>query len=126
MAAKSDIDFRELKELLDSRLGQLDSKIDDLKINQVRIEEKVNALDKTLERVELDLNKRLDAGNTQLHKRLDDVNAQLNKRLDDTNSQIAQLQGRVTSQTNWFIGIFTVLVTGLLGILGKIAFFPNP
>lgn len=50
----------------------------------------------------------------------------MSKRLDDTNTQIVQLQTRINGQTNWFIGIFSILVTGLLGIFGKIAFFPNP
>jgi DNA anti-recombination protein RmuC len=148
MTAKADTDIRELKELIVGRFGQLDGKIDDLKINQARFEEKVNSLDQKLDRVEVDisqrlddlnvqfnqrlndlnvqLNQRLNDLNVQLNQRLNDLNSQLNKRLDDTNSQIVQLQGRVTSQTNWFIGIFTVLVTGLLRILGKIAFFPNP
>lgn len=50
----------------------------------------------------------------------------MSKCLDDTNVQIVQLQTRINGQTNWFIGIFSILVTGLLGIFGKIAFFPNP
>jgi hypothetical protein len=36
------------------------------------------------------------------------------------------IEGRVNSLTGWLIGILFAFVGGLLGILGKIAFFPNP
>jgi hypothetical protein len=36
------------------------------------------------------------------------------------------IEGRVNGLTGWVIGILFAFVGGLLGILGKIAFFPNP
>ncbi|WP_419866690.1 hypothetical protein [Microcystis viridis] len=44
---------------------------------------------------------------------------EIEKRIDDLNV-------RVNISNNGFLGIVEILVTGILGILGKIVFFPNP
>jgi hypothetical protein len=36
------------------------------------------------------------------------------------------IEGRVNGLTGWLIGVLFALVGGLLGILGKITFFPTP
>jgi len=43
---------------------------------------------------------------------------EIEKRIDDLNA-------RVNITTNGFLGIVGILVTGILGILGKVVFFPN-
>jgi hypothetical protein len=43
----------------------------------------------------------------------------LEKRVDDIN-------GRLNIMTIGFLSIVGVLVTGILGVVGKFAFFPNP
>jgi tetrahydromethanopterin S-methyltransferase subunit F len=43
----------------------------------------------------------------------------IDKRLD-------VIEARVNGLTGWLIGVLLALVGGLLGLLGKIAFFPNP
>ena len=138
MTNSSDTDIRELKELIVSQFKQLDDKIDEIKIGQVRLEEKLTGLEKRLDDTKTGLEKRLDDTRTGLEKKLDDTKTGLEKqlddgktgvekRLDDINTRLTQLDSRVTGQTNWFIVLFGVLVTGLLGILGKIALFPgNP
>lgn len=111
MTTVSDTDIKELKAFISTQFSSLEQKIEnitkevnELKVSIGKLDEKVIAID----------------------KRLDDTNNNLNKRLDDTNSQIREIQTKFNGQTNWFVGIFSILVTGLLGILGKIAFFPNP
>jgi chromosome segregation ATPase len=114
MTTITEADLKELKDLINSRFDRVYEELSSLKVGVAEIKVDIN-----------NINKRLDDTNTNLNKRLDDTNANLNKRLDDTNSQITQIQTKINGQTNWFIGIFSILVTGLLGIFGKIAFFPN-
>ncbi len=80
-------------------LTKINQDIQEIKISQARSEEKLIGIE----------------------KRLDDTN----KRIDDTNIRFTQLEGRLNTQTNWFLGIFGVLVAGLLTIIGKLGFFPN-
>jgi tetrahydromethanopterin S-methyltransferase subunit F len=43
----------------------------------------------------------------------------IDKRLD-------VIEARLNGLTGWFIGVLLALVGGLLGLIGKIAFFTNP
>jgi tetrahydromethanopterin S-methyltransferase subunit F len=40
--------------------------------------------------------------------------------------QLDVIESRVNGLTGWLIGVLLALVGGLLRLLGKIAFFPNP
>jgi predicted nuclease with TOPRIM domain len=71
-----------------------------------------------------------------INRRLDKIDGDLND-LKVTVGQIDQkvsgldkrmdiLENRVNGLTGWLFGILFALVGGLLGLLGKIAFFPNP
>ena len=86
MATVTDTDLKELKDL-----------ITDLKVNQVRMEERLSGQMATLDEKVLGIDKRLDI-----------------------------IESRVNGLTGWLIGVLFALVGGLLGILGKITFFPNP
>ena len=156
MTTSSDTDIKELKELIVSQFKQLNDKIDEIKIGQIRLEEKLTGLEKRLDDTKTGLEKRLDDTKTELKKQLDDTKTGLEKQLDDTktglerqldstktglekqlddgktgvekrlddiNTRLTKLDSRVTGQTNWFILLFGVLVTGILGIIGKIALF---
>jgi peptidoglycan hydrolase CwlO-like protein len=92
MTTVSETDLKELRDLIDNRFEQLNSKInklngkvDELKISVAKLETKVNGVEQHL----------------------------------------TSIERRVNSQTNWFIGLFSILVAGLLGILGKITLFPS-
>ena len=50
----------------------------------------------------------------------------LDSKLIETDKRINDLNGRLNITSNAFLGIVGILVTGILGILGKIVFFPNP
>ena len=97
MATVTDTDLKEIKDL-----------IIDLKINQVRMEERlsgqINALDEKL--------------SGQINT-LDQKVSGIDKRLEIVES-------RVNGLTGWLIDVLFPLVGGLLGILGKLTFFPNP
>ncbi|MFM7439950.1 MAG: hypothetical protein ACKO2V_15365, partial [Snowella sp.] len=97
MATVTDTDLKEIKDL-----------IIDLKINQVRMEERlsgqINALDEKL--------------SGQINT-LDQKVSGIDKRLEIVES-------RVNGLTGWLIGVLFALVGGLLGILGKLTFFPKP
>ena len=86
MAIVTDTDLKELKDL-----------ITDLKVNQVRMEERLSGQMATLDEKVSGIDKRLDI-----------------------------IESRVNGLTGWLIGVLFALVGGLLGILGKITFFPNP
>ena len=85
MATVTDTDLKELKD-----------SITDLKVNQVRMEERLSGQMATLDEKVSGIDKRLDI-----------------------------IEGRVNGLTGWLIGVLFALVGGLLGILGKITFFPN-
>ena len=50
----------------------------------------------------------------------------LGKRVDDLNDRATDLNNRFNIMTVGFLSIVGVLVTGILGMLGKVTFFPNP
>jgi hypothetical protein len=50
----------------------------------------------------------------------------LDEKVSGTNKRLDIIESRVNGLTGWLIGILFAFVGGLLGILGKIAFFPNP
>jgi archaellum component FlaC len=78
---------------------------------------------------------KLDQRFDPLEQRLDKIDGDLND-LKVTVGQIDQkvtgldkrmdiIENRVNGLTGWLIGILFALVEGLLGLLGKIAFFPS-
>jgi tetrahydromethanopterin S-methyltransferase subunit G len=81
----------------ESDLKEIKDLVTNLTINQVKMEERLSG---------------------QINA-LDEKVSEIDKRLDI-------IEGRVNSLTGWLIGILFAFVGGLLCILGKIAFFPNP
>ncbi|MCS6942849.1 MAG: hypothetical protein NZ901_10620 [Geminocystis sp.] len=53
-------------------------------------------------------------------------NEQIVKRLDSHDKRFDEINSRLNTLTIGFLSIVGVLVTGLLGIIVKIALFPNP
>ena len=49
----------------------------------------------------------------------------LDSKVIETEKRINDLNGRLNVTSNAFLGIVGILVTGILGILGKIVFFPK-
>lgn len=72
-----------------------------------RLESKIDNISEKLTKVEIDVEK-LKTQNEQIVKRLDNV------------------ENRLNTMTIGFLNIVGILVTGLLGIIGKLTFFPNP
>jgi CHASE3 domain sensor protein len=108
MSTVTESDLRELKDLINTRFSELDRKIDGidkkLDIHIVRTDEQLKAINNTL---------------AQMDKRTD-------QRFDDTNRRIDGINTRLNTITLGFFSIIGILVTGLLGIVGKVVFFPNP
>jgi peptidoglycan hydrolase CwlO-like protein len=64
----------------------------------------------------------------RLNVKVDEIKisvAKLEAKANGVEQHLTSIERRVNSQTNWFIGLFSILVAGLLGILGKIALFPS-
>jgi tetrahydromethanopterin S-methyltransferase subunit B len=85
----------------------IQSDIQDIKISQTRTEEKVNALELRFG----DLDK-------SLSKRMDSLEQSLNKRIDS-------LEQRNIAQDVRFWGFLGIIVTALIALLSKLAFFPG-
>ncbi|AIE76071.1 hypothetical protein [Synechocystis sp. PCC 6714] len=51
--------------------------------------------------------------------------ARMEAQLAGIDKRLDVIQSRVGGLTNWIVGILFALVGGLLGLLGKFAFFPN-
>ena len=52
--------------------------------------------------------------------------ARIEEKINGIDKHLELIENRVNNQTSWFIGSFVALVGGLLGILSKFVFFPNP
>jgi hypothetical protein len=52
--------------------------------------------------------------------------ARMEAQLAGIDKRLDVIESRVGGLTNWIVGILFALVGGLLGLLGKFAFFPNP
>jgi uncharacterized membrane protein YgaE (UPF0421/DUF939 family) len=90
-----------------------------------RIEGKIDSYQKDVsqkfDKIEERLTK-LEIGQSELKG---DIKA-LDSKLIETDNRINDLNGRLNITSNAFLGIVGILVTGILTILGKIVFFPNP
>ncbi len=90
-----------------------------------RIEGKIDSYQKDVsqkfDKIEERLTK-LEIGQSELRG---DIKA-LDSKVIETEKRINDLNGRLNVTSNAFLGIVGLLVTGILGILGKIVFFPNP
>ena len=90
-----------------------------------RIEGKIDSYQKDVsqkfDKIEERLTK-LEIGPSELKG---DIKA-LDSKLIETEKRINDLNGRLNITSNAFLGIVGILVTGILGILAKIVFFPNP
>ncbi len=52
--------------------------------------------------------------------------AEIKGQLNGIDKRLEIVESRINSLTGWLIGILFALVGGLLGLLGKLTFFPNP
>jgi predicted nucleic acid-binding Zn-ribbon protein len=90
-----------------------------------RIEGKIDSYQKDVsqkfDKIEERLTK-LEIGQSELKG---DIKA-LDSKVIETEKRINDLNGRLNITSNAFLGIVGILVTGILGILAKIVFFPNP
>lgn len=90
-----------------------------------RIEGKIDSYQKDVsqkfDKIEERLTK-LEIGQSELKG---DIKA-LDSKLIETDKRINDLNGRLNITSNAFLGIVGILVTGILGILAKIVFFPSP
>lgn len=78
-------------------------------------------LGKILEKIDSRL-ERLEAGQAEMKTAI----ATIDQKVTDTGKRLDSIETRVGSLTGWIIGILFALVGGLLGLLGKVTFFPNP
>ena len=96
---------------LETVLTRIEGKIDNL---QRDVTQKFDKIDERLTKLEI--------GQSELKG---DIKA-LDSKLIETDKRINDLNGRLNITSNAFLGIVGILVTGILGILAKIVFFPNP
>jgi prefoldin subunit 5 len=111
MATVTESELKELKDFIgqqfqqvNQQFEQINSKLNELAIGQARLEERVSGME----------------------KRLDERISGLEKRLDDMNNRLNDMSNRSNIMTVGFLSILGVFVTGILTIIGKLVFFPNP
>lgn len=81
---------------------------------------------------EADIKELKDLINNRFDKLSEDITdikvklAKIESKTDGLEKRVDDLNGRLNIMTIGFLSIVGVLVTGILGIIGKIAFFPNP
>ena len=89
---------------LDKRVVRLEAKVDDLDKRVIRIEAKIDNLDKRVTRLETKVD--------NLDKKFDD----LDKRVVRLETKVDDLDGRVDNLGNRLDGLLLILVAGLLGM----------
>jgi DNA anti-recombination protein RmuC len=99
------------------RLETIQSDIQDIKLSQARTEERFNSIDQRFDSLEASFNQRIDSLETSLNQRIDSLDKSVNKRIDS-------LEQRANGQETRFWSLVAILVTTLLGIVGKVVFFP--
>jgi tetrahydromethanopterin S-methyltransferase subunit G len=97
-------------EATNASIQALDKKID---VFAAEVNGKFNAIDQRLN----GLDQRIDDLDRSLSKRIEDLDKSLNKRIDS-------LEQRSNGQETRFWSLVGIIVTALLGILAKLAFFP--
>jgi predicted nucleic acid-binding Zn-ribbon protein len=95
---------------LEAVLTRIEGKIDNY---QKDVSQKFDKIEERLTKLEI--------GQSELRG---DIKA-LDSKVIETEKRINDLNGRLNVTSNAFLGIVGILVTGILGILGKIVFFPN-
>lgn len=95
-----------------------DSDIKEIKDFLVSLDKKIDAIDKKLDIYIARTDERL--------KGIDGKLSQLDQRIDDTNKRIDSVDARLNTFMLGFLSIIGIMVTGILGIVGKVVFFPNP
>jgi uncharacterized protein YpuA (DUF1002 family) len=103
MTQATDTDIREVRDLL---LG-MDKKLD---VFMARTDERFNSIDQRFQAV--------DQRFIDLGKRMDSLEQSVNKRIDS-------LEQRNVAQDVRFWGFLGIIVTALIGLLSKLAFFPG-
>ncbi|MFN9174352.1 MAG: hypothetical protein ACK58N_07525 [Synechocystis sp.] len=126
MATITDSDLEELKDLITAGFARLDGEIIDLKVNQEKISGQIEALEERLSGRIDNLDSKLSGQIATLDGKLSGQLATLDEKLAGLDKRMDINEKRVDSVTGWLIGILFALVGGLLGLLGKVAFFPNP
>ncbi|MEA5472600.1 hypothetical protein VB714_27300 [Spirulina sp. 06S082] len=140
MASKTETEIEELRQLIlamdlkaEKRMDRLE-KIIEVGFTQVngeikRIDERIGHVEKRID----DTNQRIDDTRSSLEKQMQQMQSSLEKRIDDTNQRIDDTNQRIddtntrlNSITIGFFSIVGILVTGMLTVLGKLVFFPNP
>ncbi|GFE68574.1 DUF4164 domain-containing protein [Chroococcus sp. FPU101] len=86
-----------------------------------RIEQRFDAVESRLDRLETKVQD-LAISVVKIESKVDG----LEKRIDDTIKPIDSVDARLNTFTIGFFSIFGVFVTGVLTVIGKIVFFPNP
>jgi uncharacterized coiled-coil protein SlyX len=90
-------------------------------ITDTDLKEVISKLDQRFDRLE----QRLDC----IENNLTDLKVTVGKvdpKMTNFNKRMDIIENRVNGLTDWLIGILFALVGELLGLFGKIAFFPNP
>ncbi|NJM67452.1 MAG: hypothetical protein HC851_18150 [Acaryochloris sp. RU_4_1] len=95
------------------RLETIQADIQDIKLSQARTEERFNSIEQRFDSID----QRFDSLETSLNQRIDSLDKSVNKRIDS-------LEQRANGQETRFWSLVAILVTTLLGIVGKVVFFP--
>ena len=84
-----------------------------------RLESKIDKLDEKIDRVENRIESKIDKLDEKIDAKIEKLEADMDKRFGEVNT-------RLNTLTLGFLGIIGVLTGGLLTILAKFTFFPNP
>ncbi|MBF2099143.1 MAG: hypothetical protein IGQ88_12335 [Gloeomargaritaceae cyanobacterium C42_A2020_066] len=84
------------------------------RVYQAETTQKLAAIDQRI----TDLDRRMD-------QRIGDLEKRIDQRFDDVDQRLDRTDKRLDTQEGRFWGFVAIIVTALIGLLGKLAFFPS-
>lgn len=107
MSTVTESDLKRLEDLIINRFSDLDRKLNELESRFDKVDSRLEKLSEESNAIRVDL-------------------ATVKGEAIGTNKRIDDLNTRLNTFTLGFLSIVGILVTGILGIVGKVVFFPNP
>ena len=126
MKTTIETDLKEILGKLDNHLERIDNRLSNLELNQIEIKSEIKILDEKLSGQINALDEKLSGQINALDEKLSGQINTLDQKVSGIDKRLEIVESRVNGLTGWLIGVLFPLVGGLLDILGKLTFFPNP
>lgn len=127
MTAVTENDLKKLEDLIVSRFTAMETRLNSIESRCTGMETRLTSIETRLTSIETDVGE-LKANVKSLDEKVRGIEIQVATsigKIDGLRERMDDLNSRLNGMTVGFLSIVGVLVTGILGIIGKVVFFPN-